>query len=238
MQMWNLKKLSDSQPAIRRDIIRRLGQVAVSFILIALLLFVSAGTLNYPYALLYMAAYLLVILAGSFTLPLEVIAERGSKKGNVEKWDKLLSALMGSSSFCIYIVSGLDFRYHWTPALTAELHLESIFIFVMGCALVIWDMRTNYFFSTAVRLQIERGHTVCSTGPYKYIRHPGYLGMILYNLVSPTFLGSLWAMIPALITLCLFIVRTWLEDRTLIRKLPGYREYAAHVRYRLLKWIW
>lgn len=116
-------------------------------------------------------------------------------------------------------------------------HLGDI-VFLLGFALTVWAMCVNHFFSTAVRMQFDRGHKVCTTGPYRYIRHPGYLGMITYYLATPIFLGSLWAMIPAIATVLLFIIRTALEDKTLIKKLPGYKEYAMGTRYRLIPRVW
>jgi len=99
-------------------------------------------------------------------------------------------------------------------------------------------MASNRFFSTSVRIQFDRGHTVCSSGPYRYVRHPGYVGMIVYFLATPVLVGSLWGAIPAMATAVLFVVRTRMEDRTLLQKLPGYREYAARVRFRLFPGVW
>jgi len=99
-------------------------------------------------------------------------------------------------------------------------------------------MISNIYFSTAVRIQYDRGHTVASGGPYCYIRHPGYLGMIIYHLSTPIILGSLWALIPASLTVTLFIIRTLLEDNTLKNKLEGYKEYAERVEYRLMPGVW
>lgn len=236
--MANLKKLADSPPEVKRDIMRRLWQVLVTFVLIALLLFVSAGSLGWLYAWLYLAVYLSILLAGSLTLPLELIAERGSKKANTEQWDPVLSGFITLSTLGLYVVAGLDFRWRWSPPLATGWHLGAIAVFVLGCALVIWAMIANHFFSTTVRLQFERGHVVCSSGPYRYIRHPGYLGMILYNLATPIFLGSLWAVIPALMIAGLFVARTGLEDRTLLQKLPGYEQYATRTSHRLIPWLW
>jgi len=89
-----------------------------------------------------------------------------------------------------------------------------------------------------VWIQFEREHAVCSSGPYRYVRHPGYLGMIIYNLATPLFLGSLWAMMPAMMIVGLFVIRIGLEEKVLLRKLPGYGQYAARIRYRLLPRIW
>jgi protein-S-isoprenylcysteine O-methyltransferase Ste14 len=99
-------------------------------------------------------------------------------------------------------------------------------------------MVSNRFFSTAVRIQLDRGHVVETGGPYRFVRHPGYVGAILGAFASAVVLGSLWALLPALVLAALFVVRTALEDRTLRRKLPGYEAYAGRVRYRLLPGMW
>jgi protein-S-isoprenylcysteine O-methyltransferase Ste14 len=99
-------------------------------------------------------------------------------------------------------------------------------------------MVSNAFFSTAVRIQYDREHSVESSGPYGYIRHPGYLGIIIYNLSTPLILGSVWAILPAGILILLFIIRTFMEDTTLKVKLEGYSEYAKRVRFRLIPFIW
>jgi protein-S-isoprenylcysteine O-methyltransferase Ste14 len=96
----------------------------------------------------------------------------------------------------------------------------------------------NRFFSAVVRIQRDREHTVVTSGPYRLIRHPGYAGALITSLAIPLLLGSLWALIPAALVVCLLILRTALEDRTLQEKLDGYREYAGRVRYRLLPGVW
>ena len=97
---------------------------------------------------------------------------------------------------------------------------------------------SNKFFSSAVRIQKDRGHTVISTGPYRFVRHPGYVGLCVFTLAEPLALGSWWAFIPGGLATILVIVRTVLEGRTLQAELPGYKEYAARVRYRLLPGVW
>jgi len=236
--MGNLKKLANSTPEFRRNFMRRMGQLAFVDVLTGVFLFAGAGTLHWLYAWIYVALCWLVTLAAPFVSPLEVMAERGSKKENVEKWDKVIVKLLALSGFSIFLIAGLDFRWHWTSELSTALHICAILVFLLGFALMVWAMYVNHFFSTAVRIQFDRGHKVCTTGPYKYIRHPGYLGMIVYYLATPIFLGSYRAMIPAIITMLLFIIRTALEDRTLIQKLPGYQEYANRTRYRLIPWVW
>jgi len=235
--MRNLDKLLQSSPEFKHNILRRVVQIIIAILLLSTLLFGAAGTFKWFYAWLYIGIYLLIPLIGIFLLPLDVIAERGSKKENVEPWDKMVTNFIIVSSLSIFLVAGLDFRWGWTPELSTIIHLLGMSFFLLGVAIEIWAMAVNHFFSTAVRIQFDRGHTVCSSGPYKFIRHPGYLGMILSYAFTPLYLGSLWAMIPAVMTSVLLVIRTYMEDQTLKQKLPGYKEYADHTRYRLIPWL-
>lgn len=140
--------------------------------------------------------------------------------------------------FGLFVVAGLDHRWGWTAEMPAWLSFLGLAIFVVGSVLVSWAMMSNHYFSTAVRIQYERGHAVCSSGPYAYVRHPGYVGMIAYQVVSPLIFSSVWAFIPALLTALFFIIRTSWEDRTLQEKLEGYRAYTGKVRWRLLPGVW
>jgi protein-S-isoprenylcysteine O-methyltransferase Ste14 len=101
-----------------------------------------------------------------------------------------------------------------------------------------WALLENRFFSAVVRIQSERGHVVCDTGPYKIVRHPGYSGSVLPPFAMALALDSVWILIPATAAVVIAVVRTALEDRTLQEELPGYREYADRVRYRLLPGIY
>jgi len=236
--MAKMREVTGSPLETKRNIVRRILQVASTYVLIALLLLIPSGSPMWPGAWFYMAIYLSVIIIGALVLPLDVISERGSIKKNVEKWDRLMSGLLIVSSLGTFPVAGLDHRFSWTPRLDSWLVACSGLMFLFGCLLNLWAMSANHFFSTSVRIQSERMQTVCDTGPYRFVRHPGYLGMIIYNVATPTLLGSLWALIPAMTTVVLFVLRTCLEDATLRRKLPGYEEYASRVGSRLLPGIW
>ena len=109
---------------------------------------------------------------------------------------------------------------------------------MIAYALPAWAMWANAFFSTAARVQGERGHVVCSSGPYRLVRHPGYAGFVLQALATPLLLGSRWALAPGVAAAVSMIVRTALEDRMLQAQLPGYAEYARKVRYRLVPGVW
>jgi protein-S-isoprenylcysteine O-methyltransferase Ste14 len=108
----------------------------------------------------------------------------------------------------------------------------------LGYVLSSWALLENRFFSGVVRIQKDRGHQVVSTGPYGFVRHPGYAGALLAYLVTPVLLDSTWAFIPAVLMAGVVILRTALEDRTLQEELPGYKDYARKTRYRLLPGIW
>ncbi len=236
--MWTPKDLINSPFETRRNVFRRVGVMVFFDILIAVILFASAGTIAWVYGWFYIITIITSQLVGEFFIPLDVLAERGSKKQNPERWDAVMTGLIMTTFPVLYMVAGLDFRWHWSPNLAAVWHLAGVLIFLLGIGLELWALHHNHFFSTAVRMQFDRGHTVCESGPYRFVRHPGYAGMILYYGISPLFLGTLWAFIPAVMICILFVVRTRLEDKTLHSKLPGYKEYAARVRSRLVPGIW
>ena len=229
---------NNSKLDTKKNILKRLIQVTISVILIAILLLVSAGKIDWIYAWLYIASSLLVIIINACIFPPELISERGRKKDNVEKWDKLISGLLTLPWLALYIVSGLDIRFGLSLELASWIHISGLVIYLLGNAFVSWAMMSNIYFSTAVRIQYDRGHNVSIGGPYRFMRHPGYLGMIVYLLATPLALGSIWAVIPASLTVILFIIRTALEDNTLKNKLEGYKEYAKRVKYRLIPGIW
>jgi protein-S-isoprenylcysteine O-methyltransferase Ste14 len=132
--------------------------------------------------------------------------------------------------------SGAVWRSAWRKLEAVQ--LIALVVLVLGYALVSWAMASNRFFSGMLRIQTDGGHTVETKGPYQFVRHPGYTGMTTFTLATPVLLGSWWALIPALVNLGLFVLRTALEDRTLQSELPGYEEYARQVRYRLLPKVW
>jgi protein-S-isoprenylcysteine O-methyltransferase Ste14 len=124
-------------------------------------------------------------------------------------------------------VAGLDVRFGWTRDLGVAWHVAGVVVLAAGLGFSAWAMIANAYFSTAVRIQSDRGHTVCSTGPYQFVRHPGYVGFILQSVTVPFLLGSLWALIPGITATVLMIIRTSLEDRTLQAELPGLSPKSA-----------
>jgi protein-S-isoprenylcysteine O-methyltransferase Ste14 len=170
-----------------------------------------------------------------------LLAERNKFENvpGVKQWDKVLAPLMGISvSFPLVIVAGLDHRFGWSPVFPAWLNFLGFILIGIGYALAVWALVENRFFSSMVRIQSDRGHVVCDSGPYRIVRHPGYAGNILPLPGIVLALGSVWTLIPAAVALIIAVIRTALEDRTLQEELPGYRDYARRVRYRLIPWIY
>jgi protein-S-isoprenylcysteine O-methyltransferase Ste14 len=216
-------------------------QLLVLVLLQAALLFVSAGTVRWPAGWWYIGLYVIMLACASFILipnRREVVEERSKGAQGGKGWDLLLTRLMIFPTLGLLVVCGLDYRLGWTQPLPLWLRLTGGLLFLAGYALVLWAMYTNKFFSQTVRIQSERGHAAVTDGPYRTIRHPGYLGMSLSLLGAVFILDSLWGLVCFVSYLVLIVARTVLEDRTLQDELPGYREYATRTRYRLLPGIW
>jgi protein-S-isoprenylcysteine O-methyltransferase Ste14 len=170
----------------------------------------------------------------------DIIAERARymQHENAKPWDKRLAPFLGLGGILVMLVAGLDELFGWSPTYSLPLKILSLLIILAGYALSSYALIENRFFSGMVRLQTDRGHQVVSSGPYRWIRHPGYAGALLTYLASPIFLDSSWAFLPTAFITVLFVIRTALEDRFLQDELEGYRDYVKRVRYRLLPGIW
>ncbi len=155
-----------------------------------------------------------------------------------KSWDMSIMSVVGITTLARLVVAGLDYRYGWTGEFPLTLQIAALFVSGIGYALVVWATGSNAYFSQIVRIQTERGHAVASGGPYRFVRHPGYVGSILYELSLPLLLASWWAFLLGALNATLFVVRTALEDRDLQKELDGYKTYAERVRYRLLPGVW
>lgn len=170
-----------------------------------------------------------------------LMAERAQflRAPGVKSWDRLLSPLMALSlGLPLFVVAGLDHRFEWSRHFASWLNILGLALAAVGYGFAGWALLENRFFSAVVRIQSERGHVVCDAGPYGIVRHPGYSGSILPPFAMVLALGSVWTLIPAASAVVIAVVRTALEDRTLQKELPGYREYAERVRYRLIPGIY
>ncbi|MDE3090371.1 MAG: isoprenylcysteine carboxylmethyltransferase family protein, partial [Chloroflexota bacterium] len=153
-------------------------------------------------------------------------------------WDRAILGILRLMQLVRYILAGLDQRYGWTGGFPVAAQVAALTVCVLSYALLLWAMASNNFFSQVVRVQSDRSHTVAADGPYRYVRHPAYIGMILFELAMGILLASWWALIAGGVCAILLILRTALEDHTLQAELTGYVDYARQVRYRLLPGIW
>jgi protein-S-isoprenylcysteine O-methyltransferase Ste14 len=220
-----------------------IGLIAV-YLLMPLLLFVCGGDFGWWQAWVYALLIVAAGVGGRFFAEWRhpgLTAERQSTESiqEAKAWDKVLAPLMALSiGYPLMIVAGLDHRFGWSPVFPLWLNVLGIFLIALGYAFAAWAFAENRFFSSVVRIQADRGHAVCDSGPYRIVRHPGYAGNILPLLGIVLALSSLWTIIPAVVALVIAVIRTALEDQTLQEELPGYQEYARRVRYRLFPVIY
>lgn len=164
---------------------------------------------------------------------------RSLNAADVKAWDKFLGPLMALSlSYPLVIMAGLDHRFGWSAVFPTWLNIAGLSLIALGYAFAAWALAENRFFSTMMCIQTDRGHVVCDTGPYRFVRHPGYAGNLLALPGIVLALNAVSALIPVGAALIIAVIRTRLEDRTLQEELPGYREYATQVRYRLFPGVY
>ena len=170
----------------------------------------------------------------------DLLAERAKflRHADAKSWDKILSPLVGLGGGLIPLAAGLEARFGSSSGLGLGAEIVSLVLILAGYVFASWALIENRFFSGMVRIQKERGHQVVSTGPYRWVRHPGYAGALLTYLFAPILLASQWAYIPVAFLSVVLVIRTSLEDRTLRQELPGYADYTQRTRYRLLPGIW
>jgi protein-S-isoprenylcysteine O-methyltransferase Ste14 len=225
---------------LNERMLKRLVPPVFSFALVALCLFLSSGNPLWTNGWILLG---LNFAAGVTTMALlwndtGLRAERGNAKAG-KNWDKpIVFAVVLVGPVATWITAGLDTRMRWSGDMGWVAVVAGVFVGVLAAALVAWAMYSNRFFSAVVRIQKDRGHQVISSGPYRFVRHPGYVGMSAFTLVTPLILNSKWAFVPAVATAAIWVLRTVLEDRTLRRELDGYEEYARRVRYRLIPVLW
>jgi protein-S-isoprenylcysteine O-methyltransferase Ste14 len=224
-------------PAIRK----RLVQISFLVLIQAVLLFLSVWKWDWWNAWAYLGEYLAFLAFNAAVLlrgHKELVEERSQIGEGAKGWDKVIGIITGVGGFAILILAGLDERFGWPGGIRIEVQIAAFVLLGLSYPLFTWAMVSNKFFSTIVRIQKDRGHTVQTGGPYRFVRHPGYASLLVSYLSLPIALGSPWAIIPAIMLVINLFVRTALEDRMLQNELEGYKDYAAHVRYRLLPGIW
>jgi protein-S-isoprenylcysteine O-methyltransferase Ste14 len=224
-------------PAIRK----RLVQIAFMVLLQAIVLFASAWKWNWWNAWAYLGLYLAFLIFNAVILlgkHKELVEERSQVGEGAKRWDKVIGIITGAGGFAILILAGLDERFGWPGTIRLGTQIAAFVLMGISYPLFTWAMVSNKYFSTIVRIQKERGHTVQTGGPYNIVRHPGYASLLCSYITIPIALGSLWACIPMALLVVNLFIRTAMEDRTLQNELDGYKEYAARVRYRLIPGVW
>jgi len=233
-----------TEEAARTGSPRQWVRLVVVYLLIPLILLICGGDLGWWQAWLYSLLILAAGIGGRIWAERRhpgLLAERQNIENfqNAKPWDKVLAPLMAVSvAFPAVIVAGLDHRYNWSPEFPLWLIVIGFILISLGYAFAAWALAENRFFSSVVRIQTDRGHEVCDSGPYRFVRHPGYAGNIFSQFGIVLALGSAWTLIPAAVASIITVIRTILEDQTLQEELSGYRDYARRVRYRLIPGIY
>ena len=219
-------------------------RLIVVYLLIPLILFICGGDLGWWQAWLYSMLILAAGIGGRMWAEQRhpgLTAERQNIEiiQSAKNWDKVLAPLMAVSiGYPMVLVAGLDHRFNWSTEFPLWLIVIGFILISLGYAFAAWALVENRFFYSVVCIRTELGHQVCDSGPYRIVRHPGYAGNIPPLLGIVLALGSVWTLIPAAVALIIAVTRTALEDQTLQEELPGYRDYARRVRYRLLPGIY
>ena len=213
----------------------------MGIVIMGVALFWSAGRMNWWPAwasIAVMSAWIVATAIVIFRFNPDLLAERLGPRKGAKPWDTAIMSVLGLMQLVRYIVAGLDQRFGWTGGFPLAAQITALIVCALGYALVVWATASNAFFSQIVRIQSERGHAVAAGGPYHYVRHPAYVGAILYELAVSVLLASWWALVVSGLSAILLIIRTALEDCILQAELAGYAGYARQVRHRLLPGIW
>ena len=227
--------MNENKQGLDRNGKRQMVRVAISFVLSGVILFWCAGRLDWLEGWIYWGGALAIaVVMGTMVARKnpEVINERGRKLSGTKRWDKVILWTIMPMAYFIPVVAGLDERFGLS-SVPRSIQMLALAGLVLGMFLPYLAMLNNPFLAPTVRIQHERGHRVATTGPYQFVRHPMYTGIVLSWSCAPLFLGSWWALIPGGLGILGLVVRTVLEDHTLREELSGYVDYAARVRYRL-----
>jgi protein-S-isoprenylcysteine O-methyltransferase Ste14 len=222
-------------------ILKTTMKVIIGIIVLLLLLFGSAGTIYWIEAWILIIIYFIYVMGSFIWLKKnnpELLKERTSRRNEGKWWDKIILTIYTILLMFMLVICGIDaVRFHWSN-LPLILKIIGFIGYIPSVIIIFLTIKENAYLSEVVRIQKDRSKQVVKTGPYKYVRHPMYSGIILMILFTPFALGSFIALIFSGLIIILFIIRTYLEDKTLQNELPGYKEYIKKVRYRLVPGLW
>jgi len=213
----------------------------ITNIVFTTILFICAGKINYYQGWIFLSVNILTTFMNALFLDKhsDLAKERAKIGEGTKSWDKLILGLSSLIYLIIIVIAGLDSgRFLWTSQFSWNTIILGFLIMMIGQIIFLTARSQNNFFSNVVRIQKDRGQTVCDTGLYKIIRHPGYLGMILSLVSIPLITTSFWSTIPTVIAIILILIRTSLEDKTLKNELEGYLEYSKKTKYKLIPFVW
>lgn len=236
--MTHAQKMDAAQAGVRLWLRKQFSMLLI----VLLMLFLAAGTLEWLWGWLFWLLLASTVFAQYVFVAKPnpaLMAERSKVQRGSKRWDVVLTLFAAALLPLVsWLVAGLDVRFGWTTGFPVWLNVFGAVLFAGGYAFVIWAMASNPFFSATVRIQGERGHRVASGGPYRYVRHPGYAGAIVFQIGSSLLLGSWPSLVISILAAALFFIRTALEDKTLQAELAGYTAYVQRTRYRLLPAVW
>ena len=227
----NKIKLNHGLITVFRDLFQSIFSLVI--------LFLSAGTFNWWNGRIYLIIIILHHVAKTILLhvfnPTLFKIRANIFTEDTKKYDRIFVFCFIVLSLLLYIIAGIGVRFKWT-SFDRFIVYVGIPIFVIGWIIGIWAMIVNRNFTMTI--SVDNKHYVCTKGPYKIIRHPGYAAEILMIIVFPLILGTIWAYIPAILLFLVFIVRTYFEDKVLKKELEGYNEYSQRTKFRLFPFIW
>lgn len=220
--------------------LRKSLRLIAYLLLCTAILLIAAGRINWSVAWVYFGLYLALMLIMVLILRNYGATDlSGWSKSQSSGWDLVLSNLYNLSNPITLFITGLDVgRLGLSPSMPFWFHLAMLVFIVIAFGLVTWAMKTNIFFFNTDITQVHHEQYVITSGPYKLIRHPGTVGMIILSLALPLSFGSLWGLIPGGFLVLTFILRTTIEDRILQEDLEGYREYSKRTKFRLFPGVW
>jgi protein-S-isoprenylcysteine O-methyltransferase Ste14 len=235
--------MSANSPKQTRKIVRAVIGFVLFLLFVPVLLFISAGTMDWPMAWVYVILFLASTLSSRLIVlkrnP-DTLQERArfTASQGTPSWDRILFTVNGIAGMSALVVAGLDHRFGWSAIITKTGQVLAALVVAAGHGLGDWAMVVNRFFSAVARIQQDRGQKVVTTGPYRIMRHPAYAGAILASMAMPVMLDALWSMVPTAIMVAAIVIRTRLEDGMLKAELDGYQSYAEETRYRLMPGLW
>ena len=231
------KSITPDQAALRM-----LASFLITLLLSGILIFAGAGQLNWRLGWFFLTAWTMPKLGFLILLRLldpDLLIERATRHKNTQRYDRIILSIYFVFAFCTFIVASLDGgRFCWSGVVSSIWIVAAYIIYILGDSLAGRAINSNRFFSAESRIQTDRSQKVASTGPYRIIRHPAYSAAFLLWITTGLMLKSWWGVISGFLAGLMMVIRTVLEDRMLIAKLPGYAEYARQVRYRLVPGIW